>query len=75
MKNAYESKSTLWVKMGTQNRLAHIKEDDDDLVLESLGSEEKGITDVPSEGFDPIKARKMRAKQIAKGVSMNSSNS
>ena len=38
MKKAYESKNMLWVKKGTQSRLADIKEDVDDLVLESIES-------------------------------------
>ena len=62
MKKAFESKKSLWVQLGTQNRLEHIKEEDDDLVLESFESEEKPMsTSSTPSSFDPVKARSIRA--------------
>jgi len=75
MKKAFESKSTLWVKMGTQNRLENIKEEDDDLVLESMESEDKPISTATPVSFDPIKARSIRAQQVARGTTLDTDKS
>ena len=63
----------LWVKEGTQDRLAVIKEDADDIVLESV--ESSIVSDAATATFDPIAARKERIDQIARGDIFEDSNS
>jgi len=56
LKKAFNSDKTLWVKTGTQKRLAAIKEEDEDnMVVESIGSEPS-----ISAAFDPVEVRTTR---------------